>query len=112
MGTFNNNMDVNFYQELVQRTAGSHETKEMQLCNWAMGLCGEAGEYTELIKKHVFHGKPLDRVKAIKELGDVCWYLTMCATELDLTLSEIMATNIEKLKERYPNGFVNGGGNR
>ena len=105
-------MNFNEYQELASRTAGSHFTHEMALCNWAMGLCGEAGEYSELIKKHVFHGKDLDIHAAIKEIGDCLWYLSMCATKLNTTLEEVAIRNIEKLKARYPDKFTLGGGIR
>lgn len=39
------------------------------------GLSGEAGEVVELVKKHLYHGKPLDPGKFHLELGDVLWYL-------------------------------------
>ncbi len=41
----------------------------------------------------------------IKELGDVAWYLAETATALDIGLDEVLERNIEKLKNRYPEGF-------
>ena len=43
--------------------------------------------------------------KLKKELGDICWYIAETATALDLSLEDIMAANIEKLRKRYPEGF-------
>ena len=45
----------------------------------AVGLCAESGEFTEVVKKIVFQGKPVneDNIFHLKrELGDVMWYLT------------------------------------
>lgn len=78
----------------------------------ALGLAGEAGEVIDLIKKHLFHGKPLDRDKAIEELGDVLWYVQCVAEALDVGISEIAQKNAEKLRKRYPKGFQHGGGIR
>lgn len=75
------------------------------LLNAAMGLAGEGGEASELVKKHVFHGAPLDRDKFIKELGDVRWYLELAAREIGVDMEEIERRNIAKLRERYPNSF-------
>jgi NTP pyrophosphatase (non-canonical NTP hydrolase) len=105
-------MNFNEYQELAGRTAGNHFSSEQAYCNWAMGLCGEAGEYSELIKKHVFHGKELDQNAAVKELGDCLWYLAMCASKLGVQLEEIATLNIDKLRARYPVKFELGGGIR
>lgn len=105
-------MNFNEYQDACCRTAGKHFTPGEALANWAMGLCGESGEYTELIKKHLFHGKELDKEKAYKELGDVFYYLAMCATQLGISLEEIAIINIDKLKARYPEKFTLGGGIR
>ena len=71
----------------------------------ALGLAGEAGEYIELIKKHLFHGKDLDREKAVKELGDVLWYVMFAADSIGSSLDEVARVNDAKLRERYPNGF-------
>jgi len=72
----------------------------------AIGLCGEAGEVAELVKKHVFHEHPLDVEKLKKELGDVAWYHNYLTVRTALcTLGHIFWLNIEKLKARYPEGF-------
>lgn len=84
--------------------AGEKGNVALMLKN-ALGLAGEAGETVEMVKKHVFHGKPLDREKLKKELGDVLWYVSQLAAATNLTLDEIGETNIEKLKERYPEGY-------
>ncbi len=80
------------------------EGKALLLKN-ALGLCGEAGEASELIKKHVFHDRPLDLEKLEKELGDVFWYLSQLASAAGLTLDAIAATNVAKLLARYPDGY-------
>ena len=75
------------------------------LINGVMGLCGESGEAIDIVKKWLAQGHELDREKLAKELGDICWYLAETATALGLSLEDIMAANIEKLKARYPEGF-------
>lgn len=71
----------------------------------ALGLCGEAGEVADLLKKHWFHGHDLDKDALTKELGDVLWYLTALADEFDISLEDIVKTNVAKLRQRYPNGW-------
>jgi len=76
-----------------------------ELLNGVLGLTGEAGEVADIVKKHIFHGHELDRKELIKELGDVCWYLSLLGHALDVPLDVIMISNIEKLRNRYPEGF-------
>lgn len=59
----------------------------------------------DILKKHLFQGHELDRAHLAKELGDVAWYLAISADALGYTLEEILQTNVEKLRARYPNGF-------
>lgn len=73
--------------------------------NGLFGLSGEAGELTDMIKKWIFHNKPLDITHAQKELGDVMWYAAMICESFGWSLDEIMQMNIDKLKKRYPEGF-------
>ena len=97
-------MDFNKYQELAMRTA-SNASKEDMILNGVMGLCGEAGECIEIVKKHKFHGHALDREHLIDEVSDCLWYLAAISVGLDIELEEIAKHNINKLKKRYPNGF-------
>lgn len=74
----------------------------------ALGLNGEAGEVAEQIKKAMRNdGGELtgDRLEALKkEAGDVLWYLTRLAAELNSTLDEIAQINVEKLNQRQEKG--------
>ena len=90
-------------------------TKEQQdeLLNvGALGLAGESGEVIDLIKKHLFHGKPLDREKFLEEMGDQLWYFQCLLEAVDGTFEEVVEKNRAKLKRRYPKGFQPGGGVR
>ena len=98
-------MQLNEYQELSARTASNKLEPDQVLINWALGLAGEVGEYVELIKKRQFHGKAIDQDAVRKELGDILWYLAQSASEWGFTLDEIANANLEKLAQRYPDGF-------
>lgn len=97
-------MDFTEYQALALRTAGRTD-KDALLLNGVMGLCGEAGECIDLMKKHLFQGHNLDRDKLIGEAGDCLWYLASLAEGLGVGLDEIAEKNIVKLRKRYPDGF-------
>ena len=98
-------MKINEYQELAMRTLNQKLDKKDVLINGVMGLCGEAGEAIDFVKKHLAQGHELDKEKLIKELGDVAWYLAETAYALDTDLETVFNLNIEKLKRRYPEGF-------
>jgi len=101
-----NGLTADDYQRAALRTAQVDrlDTDEL-LLNGVMGLCGEAGECIDLIKKTRFQGHELDRDKIKKELGDVAWYLAVASWAAGFPLSDVFDTNIEKLKARYPDGF-------
>ena len=98
-------LTVNDYQRMAMRTAGEYKSQYDMLRNAVYGLNGESGEVIDIMKKHEFQGHSFDRDKIIDEAGDVCWYLALLASALDVTLEEIMQRNIEKLIKRYPEGF-------
>ena len=103
-------MNAAEYQRQAKRTLIDRPdfqiTDEQVMIVWcAVGLAGEAGEVMEHIKKGIFHQHGLDREKMRKELGDVAWYLAGLCSTLGLDLGEVMIANIEKLRQRYPDGF-------
>lgn len=102
-------MTINEYQNKAMRTA-SKINEDMAgglglVVQGVLGLCGEAGECADLVKKCVFQGKVLDKEHLAKELGDVAWYLAVAAQAIGYDLETVMQMNIAKLEARYPNGF-------
>lgn len=95
-------MTGNEYQKQALRTASG---KCRSLANCAMGLAGEAGECADIIKKHLFHDHDLNKEHLAKELGDVAWYLAVCAHIIGYDLDDIFKINVDKLRARYPDGF-------
>ena len=78
-----------------------------RLLTAALGLCAESGEFTEVVKKIVFQGKPYteeNKFHMKRELGDICWYLAQACMALDTTFDEVIEMNVDKLKARYPGG--------
>lgn len=101
-------MTTKVYQDFVQGTSGAFKplTKEEgRIAAAALGLVGEAGETSEVLKKWLFHGHEFVREEIVKELGDVMWYVTELCNSLDLTLDEVLDQNMIKLKARYGDGF-------
>ena len=78
-----------------------------QLLTAALGLTAESGEFTEVVKKIIFQGKPYNEENVFhmkRELGDICWYLAQACMALDTTFDEVIEMNVEKLQSRYPGG--------
>lgn len=99
-------MNFNDYQELAQRTANKALTNAEKIENGCMGLCGEAGECIDHLKKASFQGHSLNKQQLAKELGDVLWYCAELASGLGMKLDDIAQENIDKLRKRYPEGFA------
>ena len=78
-----------------------------RLLTAALGICAEGGEFTEVVKKIVFQGKPVNKENIFhmkRELGDICWYLAQACMALDTSFDEVIEMNVDKLKARYPGG--------
>lgn len=76
----------------------------------ALGLCGEAGEVAEKIKKNIRDETPVDKEAIAKELGDVLWYINAMCKELDIELGAVATGNIEKLLDRQRRNRLQGSG--
>jgi NTP pyrophosphatase (non-canonical NTP hydrolase) len=80
----------------------------------ALGLCGEAGECAEKVKKAIRDdGGVLSderRTALAAELGDVLWYVAQLAAEAGLDLDEIAEDNLAKLLSRKDRGVLQGSG--
>lgn len=101
------------YQKISRRTAIYPNAGENFIYP-VLGLCGEAGEVAEKIKKilrddgGVVSEEKKEELK--KELGDVLWYISQLATELGVSLEDIAQANLKKLLSRKKRGALKGSG--
>ena len=78
-----------------------------RLLTASIGLGSESGEFSEIVKKCIFQGKPLDedtKHHLKRELGDIMWYWAQACLALHLDPNDVIIENVDKLKERYPGG--------
>jgi NTP pyrophosphatase (non-canonical NTP hydrolase) len=86
--------------------AHARVTPEMtRLLHGVIGISTESGELLDAVKKHVYYGKPLDKVNIMEEVGDCMWYLALILREIDYSFEEVADINIKKLRARYGDKF-------
>lgn len=99
-------MNLRDYQKGVLRTSAVQHDKAEMAKMAVVGAVDELGEVVGPLKKFLWHGHELpSREKMIREMGDVMYYIALLAESLELDMQEIIDTNHEKLKKRYPDGF-------
>ena len=118
------NVDLNKYKDFVQEVTSAESNafgamnKRMEvlsdgginpalLLTGAIGMASEGGEFSEIVKKCIFQGKPMDDETVFhckRELGDIMWYWINSCRALGLDPNEVVAENVNKLKARYPGG--------
>jgi NTP pyrophosphatase (non-canonical NTP hydrolase) len=106
-------MKIDDYQDFTETTA--IYPKDTALAYLALGLASETGEVCDKLKKHIRDSTEdeLSRSQAIelaKELGDVLWYVARIAQELDMSLSQVILMNYNKLTSRKANNTIKGSG--
>ena len=111
----------NFVKEVTSKESNSTHVLNMKLIDLekesgvnlallmtgAIGIASEGGEFSEIVKKCIFQGKPLDdeTVYHIKrELGDIIWYWINSCRALGIDPVSVIEENVNKLKSRYPGG--------
>jgi NTP pyrophosphatase (non-canonical NTP hydrolase) len=106
-------MELSDYQDRSRATAVYPQAGD-NLLYPTLGLCGEAGEVAEKIKKMVRDDAGVlsgeRRAALSKELGDVLWYLAQLATEAGLDLDEVAQANLDKLLSRQRRSVLQGSG--
>lgn len=98
-------MNFQEYQQNAIKTAKAGDFK-FNLVHAAMGLAGEAGEFTDCVKKYAIYGQSLDRKNAVEELGDLMWFIALACDTLQVSMADIATQNIEKLAKRYPEKYT------
>jgi NTP pyrophosphatase (non-canonical NTP hydrolase) len=103
-------MNLNEYQELAGRT----DTQDGNTIYHALGLVSESGEYAGVISKVIRDNKGVwnteSNHKAVKELGDVLWFVARSAKALGYTLDEVAQINLHKLASRAERNVISGSG--
>lgn len=106
-------MNFNEYQAKAITTA-IYPDQGKNIIYPTLGLTGEAGEVSELIKKMIRDDAGVlteeRRAKLAKELGDVLWYVAVVAYESGLMLGDVARGNIDKLASRKERGQISGSG--
>jgi NTP pyrophosphatase (non-canonical NTP hydrolase) len=104
--TSDQSKDADAFEYRIQELRGEgFETH--RLLTAAVGMSAEAGEFTEVVKKIIFQGKPVNEENMFhlkRELGDIMWYVAQACMGLNVSLDEVIEMNVDKLKARYPGG--------
>jgi NTP pyrophosphatase (non-canonical NTP hydrolase) len=107
----NGTYELNHYQVASARTLIPTDqikpptADELAILWNALGLAGEAGEFANKVKKQIFHQHGLNIYALIDELGDIMWYMAALCTVLKVPMSVMGIQNVNKLEERFPNGW-------
>lgn len=108
-------MELNEYQALAYETSCLTKIDEkFKIIYPSLGLCGEAGELLEKVKKAIrdegANFSDAKKEEIAKELGDVIWYAAVTAIDLGYTLEDIATMNLNKIESRIERGVLNGEG--
>lgn len=76
------------------------------LLHMGVGICGEAGELIDAIKKAVIYNKELDVRNVIEELGDIEFYMEGLRQGLGISREVTIEANLAKLSIRYAKGYT------
>jgi len=106
-------MTFNDYQTETNKTA-IYPDRGHNFVYPVLGMMGESGEVAEKIKK-VWRDKnnvisDTDKLEIKKEMGDVLWYLSQLATELQIDFDDVANTNVLKIQSRLERNKLNGDG--
>ena len=100
------NDSYNMYQHIEDIESNANVNIAL-LMTGAIGMSSEGGEFSEIVKKCIFQGKPLNDETIFhmkRELGDIMWYWINSCRALGLDPNDVVEENVNKLKARYPGG--------
>lgn len=99
-------MEINKYQAEAARTCANIDGDILDDVHMILGFVTESAEVADVYKKYIAYKKELDLVNVKEELGDLLWYIANLCNMHGWDLRDIMQTNIDKLKARYPEKFT------
>lgn len=97
-------MTGNEYQKLAARTI-NNQLYDYEVEQHALhGMVGEIGEIHSIYQK-TFQGHDFDWTHLKLEIGDLLWFIAEFCTAQGWSLDDVMSMNIDKLVNRFPDGF-------
>ena len=94
------------YEHFVDAVTSDASTNFVDFAD-RIGELDREGANLEIIKKMIFQGKPWNednKEHLIIELGDIMWYVAQACMALDVSMDQVLETNVKKLEKRYPDG--------
>lgn len=95
-----------FQGKFVQLERKEELQIDPRLFHAIIGIATESTELVEAVIKAMANEVDIDHVNVREELGDLNWYQAIAVDSTDADWEEILITNIEKLKKRYPEKFT------
>lgn len=71
-----------------------------------LGIVTEGVELIQAINKTIATKEEFDVVNMKEEIGDIMWYIALLCNTHNIDLKQVMQTNINKLKQRFPEKFT------
>lgn len=75
--------------------------EKCDLLHHAIGICTEAGELLDAVKKHVIYGQEFNLLNGVEELGDLEFYMKGMRGSRGITRDDTLNANLNKLAKRY-----------
>jgi NTP pyrophosphatase (non-canonical NTP hydrolase) len=92
------------YEQFVCKLVKARQLWQQDWEHMIIGICGEAGELADNIKRATIYEKEWDRKNAVEELGDLEFYMAGLRQMTGISRRETLEANVEKLRARYPLG--------
>lgn len=98
-------MEIKEYQKEASRTCATLGSNLEDNIHMALGMCTESAELADVFKKALAYKKEVDWVNVKEEAADCLWYIANLCNINGWDLRDLMQTNIDKLKARFPEKF-------
>jgi NTP pyrophosphatase (non-canonical NTP hydrolase) len=99
-------MNLKEYCEWTGNTCAKLDNEVLDTIHMLFGMITEVGELTDVFKKQLAYNRHIDWVNVSEELGDIMFYIASFCRMNNISLEDVIETNVQKLESRYPNKFT------
>ena len=97
-------MELNEYQRLALQTVNPKLNRMEMKLHALHEISAEVGEIHSIFQK-AYQGHPVNTEDLKLEIGDLMWGICELCNVFGFTLEGVANANINKLRNRYPEGF-------